>query len=107
MQGAKACTHPPSAALPLHENVLTLSSAFTLPLCLLGTWSISTLHRALLSTPLTSTFPLYPSPGREHAPLPTCAEIRLNSLADRDDLWQFHVGRGGQYRVSGMYNHPS
>ena len=45
--------HPPSAALPLHEKVLTLSSAFTLPRCLLGTWSISTLHKTrILSTAL-------------------------------------------------------
>ena len=34
-------TSPPSAADPLHENVRTESSAFTLPLCLLGTFSIS------------------------------------------------------------------
>ena len=46
MSGRIVAAHPPRAALPLQEKVLTLSRAFTLPLCLLGTWSISTLHRA-------------------------------------------------------------
>lgn len=46
MSGRIVAAHPPRAALPLQEKVLTLSRAFTFPLCLLGTWSISTLHRA-------------------------------------------------------------
>ena len=63
MSGRTVAAHPPRAALPLQEKVLTLSRAFTLPLCLLGTWSISTLHRAnnSMSMQFTEAFALLSS----------------------------------------------
>ena len=41
-RGGGGSSHPPRAADPLHEKVLTDSSALTLPLCRGGTWSMRT-----------------------------------------------------------------